>query len=587
MRRRVAPLWTWLFLLVTLVGAPVAAAPVQQATPVDTTFLFDLRADVELLGNLVLGEGARPETWTFNADINSTTFVADLWFDNEQLADEIYGINTRPPAWLGATGSTRDVIARNVRHDLELAADQHLGVNVRPSNWRGTTALLRCSRSLQNVLVLLSTVYNVQTTTPDSVVNYCEAVRGEIKDELVEAVYSADEVALLPSRFLAIRGDLERLADERLGLNNRPGAWIGNRDVASPTLVGDAFLDLETLADTLLGSGTRPDGWIGGISNTPTVSFQNLRHDLELLADETLGLNQRPTGWQGEDPLLRCEPLVQDLIYLAEQTYNFSPVGIALDAPNYCEQIEAAANTLVENPPVLDVVASEGDDRLTAESNWAFSYLDYAATQYMGIMPGGTPFRAWYRLFAGSDMMFVAGDDFALYVDHTFTTLPTSIFDSLPTIEGVSPITFCDAAWCNGPGPTPTPTGFGALSEVLAQGTPPAAATAAPVGQPQVPVTDKALVSWNNIRVTYVQDFPDRRVAQVALEICRQPAQAATACEPVTSVTDLATNTVQPPISQYNALPVFEFRYGYSTNVLIEGATTYSNDIWISDPTIR
>jgi hypothetical protein len=586
MRRRVVPFWTWIFLLVALAGAPAGAAPALQITAVDTDFLFDTRADLETLGNLVLGEGVRPETWTFNADINSATFVADLWFDSEQLADSIFGVNTRPPAWMGAAGSTRDVIARNVRHDLELSADQYLGVNVRPPEWRGTTPLLRCSRTLQNVLGILTTTYDAQTTTPESVVNYCEAVRGEIEDELVEAVYSTDELAQLPQRFLAIRGDLERLADERLGLNNRPGGWIGNRDVNSPTLVGDLYLDLETLADALLGDGSRPLGWIGGISNTPAVSFQNLRHDLETLADATLGPNQRPTGWQGVDPLLRCEPLVQDLVFLAEQTYSFTPTNIDINAADYCIQIETAANQLAENPPVLDVVETEGDERLTAESNWAFAYLDYAATQYMGIMPGGTQFRAWYRLFAGSDMMFVSGDNFALYVDYTFTTLPTSTFDSLPTIEGVSPISFCDAAWCNGPGPTPTPTGFGALNEVLQQATPP---TEAPTlnGTPQPVVTNKVQVSWNNIRVTYVQDFPDRRVAQVALEICRQPAQQATACEPVTAVMDLVTQTSQQPVSQYNSLSVFEFRYGYTTNVLIEGATTFSNDIWISDPTIR
>lgn len=586
MRRRVVPLWTWILLLVALVGAPAGAAPAPQTTAVDSDFLFDARADLETLGNLVLGEGVRPETWTFNADLNSATFVADLWFDNEQLADSIFGVNTRPPAWLGAVGSTREVIARNVRHDLELSADQQLGVNVRPPEWRGTTPLLRCDRTLQNVLGILTTTYDAQTTTPESVINYCEAVRGEIEDELVEAVFTTDELAQLPQRFLAIRGDLERLADERLGLNNRPGGWIGNRDVNSPTLVGDLFLDLETLADALLGNGTRPPDWIGGISNTPAVSFQNLRHDLELLADQTLGLNQRPTGWQGVDPLLRCEPMVQNLIYLAEQTYSFAPTNIDVNAADYCIQIESSANLLAENPPVLDVVEMEGDERLTAESNWAFSYLDYAATQYMGIMPGGTQFRAWYRLFAGSDMMFVSGDNFALYVDYTFTTLPTTTFDSLPTIEGVSPIAFCDAAWCNGPGPTPTPTGFGALNEVLQQATPP---TDTPTlnGTPQPVVTNKVQVSWNNIRVTYVQDFPDRRVAQVALEICRQPAQQATACEPVTAVTDLVTQTAQQPISQYNALPVFEFRYGYTTNVLIEGETTFSNDIWISDPTIR
>ena len=31
----------------------------------------------------------------------------------------------------------------------------------------------------------------------------------------------------------------------------------------------------------------------------------------------------------------------------------------------------------------------------------------------------------------------------------------------------------------------------------------------------------------------------------------------------------------------------FEFRYGYSTNLVIESDTMYSQDVWISDPTIR
>ncbi|MFO7323482.1 MAG: hypothetical protein DIU68_017260 [Chloroflexota bacterium] len=586
MQRRMMHLWM-LTILLLLVGGSATAAPGAQIDLATENFIFDARADLELLANLVFGEGQRPETWTGNTNLASPTGVADLWFDNEQLADQVFGVQTRPPDWFGAVGSTREIIARNVRHDLEIAADNHLGLNVRPPEWRGAAPLLRCTRTLQNAVEILRRFYNVQTTTPESVLNYCLAVAAEIEDDMVEAVFTAEALAQLPAQILAIRGDLERLADERMGLNNRPGGWIGNRDADSPTLAGDIFLDLELLADTLLGQSVRPEGWIGGITNTPATTYQNLRHDLELLADETLAVSERPTGWQGVDPLQRCEPLVQNLVLLAEQAYNFSPLGLDANAPDYCEQIEAAANQLVENPPVVDVVETDDDDRLTAESNWAFSYLDAAATQYMGIMPGGTPFRAWYRNFGDSNMMFVSGDTFAVYVDYRFTTLPATVFDSLPTIENVNPITFCDAAWCNGPGPTPTPTGFGALAAVLQEGTPPAPATTPLPGLTPGVSTDKVQVSWNNIRVTYLGDFPDRRVAQVALEICRQPAQQAVACEPVISITDLATNSPRPPVSQYNGLNVFEFNYGYSTGLMIEGATTYSNDIWISDPTIR
>src|SRR5690606_28271824 len=134
---------------------------------------------------------------------------------------------------------------------------------------------------------------------------------------------------------------------------------------------------------------------------------------------------------------------------------------------------------------------------------------------------------------------------------------------------------------CNGPGPTPTPTGSGPLIQVLLQTTPQATPNPAELE------TTKQLVSWNYIRVTYVQDNVAARTAQVALEICVQPAQNATACEPVISVFDQQTNTNKPVISTYNGLNVYEFRYGYTTNVVIEGETRYSNDVWISDPTIR
>ena len=55
--------------------------------------------------------------------------------------------------------------------------------------------------------------------------------------------------------------------------------------------------------------------------------------------------------------------------------------------------------------PKLDVIAE--DNMKLASSNYAFAYLDVGATQYMGIMPGGISFRALYRNFGDSSMMFV------------------------------------------------------------------------------------------------------------------------------------------------------------------------------------
>ncbi len=227
----------------------------------------------------------------------------------------------------------------------------------------------------------------------------------------------------------------------------------------------------------------------------------------------------------------------------------------------------------------LDVVAEEA--MMTAESEYAFSYLDVAATQYMGVMPAGTRFRALYRNFGDSNMMFVQGTDFALYVDMRFTSLSETTFRSLPTLDGVDPLAFCDAIWCNGPGPTPTPTGSGPLLSVLVQSTPVATPN---VGQLTV---TKQLVSWNQVRVTYVFDDLQSKTAQVALELCPQGAEVATGCEPVNSVFDNNAGAAKPVLSTFNGLNVFDFRYGYSTNLVIESANFYSQDVWISDPTIR
>ena len=210
---------------------------------------------------------------------------------------------------------------------------------------------------------------------------------------------SPDQNGVLPNPIdllSAVRGDLERLADELLGLRTRPDRYIGNRDVNTPNFAGDIRLDLDLLADDRLGPGVRPPGWIGGTSNSPMTSYLNLRHDLELLADATLGINTRPTGWQGVNPLERCDPLVRSLTFMAQAAYEgFTVSEIDPAALDYCAQVSESVNAIVENPPKLDVVAQE--KLLTASSNYAFSYLDVGATEYMGVMPAGTRFRALYR----------------------------------------------------------------------------------------------------------------------------------------------------------------------------------------------
>ncbi|NWF71024.1 MAG: hypothetical protein HXY40_18225 [Chloroflexi bacterium] len=585
MRRFLSSPQTWLLaaLLALFVLASYAswAAPAQQASLFERD-LLDTRNDLEFLASQILGVGQRPPNWTSNSDLASPTALVDLWFDNELLADAQFGAGTRPEDWIGATTRNPQLLLRNIRHDLELTASAfYQEGDSRPQEWRGSALIIRCSRSLQNLWLMLGQFYNTRPATPESALDYCRALEQEADAAVANAIFGADEPQpAFRDLIWAIRGDLERLADERLGLNNRPSSWIGNRDIESPTLASDIYFDLETLADALLGLDERPENWIGFINNSLYIANRNLRHDIELLANATQPGGTRPNGWQGTDPLMQCTPDQQNLIRVAQIQY--SNIVLPGASPDFCRQAAAAANNVVENPPVLDVASAtaEGESRFLAESQYAFAYLDAAALQYMGVMPFGTIFRAWYRNFGESTMMFVSGEDFAVYIDRRWTSMTQETFEQLPSLEGVRPLTFCDAAWCNGPGPTPTPTGSGPLEQLVFASTPLATIPSEADISSQL-----TRVSWNYIRVTYLLDNPTTNTAQVALEICAEPAQIA--CEPVTRVFNNNTGVEVTAISQFNGLNVYEFAYGYTTNVVIQGETYFSPDIWISDPTIR
>jgi hypothetical protein len=551
-----------------------------------SAFLGDLRNDLEVLADRVYGGGSRPTTWTGNGDPNSTSIIADLWFDNEQMADEVFGRGARPPRWIGATTSNANLVARSIRHDLELAADTFIGENLRPNAWRGASRVFRCERTVQNTLYLLRTIYNITPTTPESVVNYCAAVVGEVENELINATFGteAGAQANIPTLILAVRGDLERLADEKLGLNTRPEGWRSNKDVNSPTLAADNFADLELLADTLVGLDQRPTGWIGALSGSAVLSYRNLRFDLELLADFGLGEGVRPRGWQGQDLVARCSSSVQNLVLLVQRSYEYTPSPVSsTDTEVICASIEAEANLLAENPPqrtTAETQAEEEGKQFMAEARYAFAYLDPAALQFMGSIPAGVKFRAWYRNFGESTMMFVSGDNFAVFIDRRWTTLTEEAFVRLPTLDGRKPLTFCNADWCNGPRATPTPTGGGPLIEIITAATPPA--TLAPGAN--VDAQGKRLVSWNHVRVTYVLQRPEVNAAQVTLEICQEPTQIN--CEPVRSVLNTLTGVTLPVLSTSNGLAVFELPYGYSTNLRLEGTTLFSQDVWLNDPSL-
>lgn len=557
--------------------------------------LFNLRLDLEVLADLVYG-GFRPDGWQGTADFASDTMLADLYVDNELLADEIYGVGLRPRDWISATTINRELVARNLRHDLELSATAFFDdPDFRPDNWIGGPALLRCSRSLMNVVFVLETEYGLRTTTPETVFDYCSSVAAEVEETLIPQAIGTMSVvteADAPELILAVRGDLERTADEFFGVNVRPDGWIDNIDITSPTLAQDIRTDLAVLADEALGIGQRPRLWNGSTpSGTNLASFRSLRFDLELITDVALGTGNRPRGWQGDSLLTRCEPIIQSLVNIANATYDeFTIPAIDATGFDYCTALAQQTNNFVENPPIeiIEVDGTltpdeiEGSARFLAESRFAFSYLDVAATQYMGTMPGGIEFRAIYRNFNESNMMFVSGDNFALFIDRRFTTLDRNTFEGLPTLEGVQPLAFCDTNWCNGPGPTPTPTGVGAVAAILSGATPPPA----PPGEatPSGDDTEKIIVNWDHIRVNYIQQREAQMRAQVTLEICAEP--NGVLCEPVLVVQNTATGQIVPSLSQFNGLNVYELPYGYSTNFRIEGATYISNDIWLNDPAL-
>jgi len=577
--RQLRGLMIWI-ILVVMVGTVGADSP--QQSNIFQDFLFDTRLDLELLADRVFG-GVRPEAWNGNADFTQDAFLADLWFDNELLADEVFGAGIRPSGWIGATTRNLELISRNIRHDLEVSADNFLSPDTRPDGWIGAAPVYRCSRTIQNILYTLAIGYGVRPSTPDSVLDYCEAVAIEIDDELIPSIQGVNqEAADFQGLIWAVRGDLERLADETQGLGTRPPSWIGNTDLNSPDLAADTLSDMERLADAILGQGVRPEGWNGTISSSLSVSYRNLRQDLELLADAApnIGEGVRPNGWQGTDSLIRCTPEVQNLVLLLQQAYQFAVESSIVFSSSFCTLAEQQANNFAENPPVD--LADEEDAGTLYEAVYAFAYLDPAALEFMGIIPEGVEFRAWYRNFSGSTMMFVSGENFAVYLDRRWTTMPQEVFDRLPTLEGVVPLAFCDATWCNGPAPTPTPTGGGALFDIVNDVTAPA-----PIdGGGGQPTGDegKTQVSWNNIRVNYLLQRTDIGTAQVTLEICNDTSQVS--CEPVISVFNSNTGIAVSPISQFNGLNVYELPYGYSTNYLIEGSTLFSNDIWLNDPTL-
>ncbi len=583
-----------LAVLLLLAGIGWAAPDHQQQVDNLTGFATDIRADLERAAIEVFPDGL-PDEWTGNIDNTSPTYIPDLWFDKELLANGVFGGDRRPPNWISVTVDVADILARNVRHDLEEVADVLFGgFGERPIGWNGAAGIYRCDRAVMNIYFLAVAEFSFVENAQQDEFGFCAEVEAELNFFLLEQQQLDLSGAELDAAILSTRGDIERLADEVFGVNDRPIGWSGNRDENSPLLLADNRADVDLLADETLGVNRRPEGWASlFLDDSQVLSWRNVRHDLELLTEELVPQfpsieGDRPRGWENEDPMRICSLRLQTLVVLLEAVYNEEgAIFSRFDVPatdNYCTRLFTEANNFAEDPPLSEIDALLAGGPVLFESDFAFAYLDVSALEYMGIMPGGTQFRAWYRNFNDSTMMFVSGENFAVYIDQRFTTMPVDIFDRLPTLEGVQPLTFCDASWCNGPGPTPTPTG-GAIESLLAFET--------PVIQPtvdtseQLPEEQKTQVNFENIRVNYLLDDEQARTAEVILEICPDPSLVAVPgepCEPVLSVVDGATAEPFPVIRQQDGQNVYSLPYGYSQNVIISSATLVSNDVFLSPP---
>lgn len=575
-----------LALSILIIGVTTASPPYQETSPENLfqVSLRDLRNDIEILADRAFPSAQRPDNWIGNLDFTSESMIADLFIDNSLLADELFA-GSRPIGWIGVSTNIADIVARNIRHDLELSADAWFGEDLRPDEWVGGPLVFQCNQTLMNTVYLLDTFYNIRPTTPETVFDYCTALTNEVSDDLIPAALGAAQLENVPSLLLAVRGDLERLADEVLGVNVRPGGWIDTIDVDDPAFNADLVSDIELLADVVLDN-RRPDAWIisGGASGV--ASLRTYRFNLELLADRALGIGTRPNNWEGQSQIFRCTPEIQNLVTLVQRTYPFELPATDAIGPEYCIIVRVSVNFAVENPPTaeeLEELAVDATEfQFTAESRNAFAYDNQSATVYFGVLPWGSEFRAWYRNFGGSTMMFVSGEDFAIFIDRRWTTMPEEVFETLPTLDGVLPLTFCDANWCNGPAPTPTPTGSGPILDIINSGTEPA--VSAPIVTPDADTTGKQLVNWNYVRVNYLLFREDVASVQVTLEICTEPNQVV--CEPVNSVFNTLTGQGVPIVSQSGGLNVYQLPYGYRTEFTIEGETLYSNDVWLNDPSL-
>jgi hypothetical protein len=189
-------------------------------------------------------------------------------------------------------------------------------------------------------------------------------------------------------------------------------------------------------------------------------------HDLELLAEILPGGRDYWPTWGAAlcwwatrllDAFTFCDTATQGLVLLLQSYYRFEIPSIsAATQEGFCASLATAANSYAETAPerateeeLAGLVGASG--KPIGQSDFAFAYLDVGALQFMGIMPRGIEFEAWYRNFGDSTMMYVVGENFAVYISYEWTT-SREHSTACPTRRR-HPKRTASPEWCAGPAP--------------------------------------------------------------------------------------------------------------------------------------
>ena len=185
--------------------------------------------------------------------------------------------------------------------------------------------------SIIGLLLALPLVLVAQDTPATTREPSAPVVQATVAPPAVDAVTTPEPTPAAPASPIEPNA-LSLLTDERTDLDilviqnmgaDRPVGWTGNGDISNIQLPILIRLDLELLAGQLLGPDQRPAGWFGAVPSTAYAIARDIRHDLELLADQVNPPSIRPPGWKGSDPVMRCDRSVQTLIFVLERTAGY------------------------------------------------------------------------------------------------------------------------------------------------------------------------------------------------------------------------------------------------------------------------